>query len=304
MIKLILALILCSLFWGCGTAFSQSFVGETGDIFLGNEKNTFAGNIKIISGVIKKNDMIEIYAETGRKFTAKIIKLEADDVKDVASAKAGQYIFADFTTLEDSSSGKDYLRKGYKFYPKGYVLSVNLTNSTKPIAEKPVFTASINGKPYKAKLNYKGALFYQKGVKGMAENEPFLQLAFASLDAIDNRYLLLQIRNPNEAVANYDAAQMEVNFSGAIDGTKENTKIYGFSKKANQNSIFSLEISKWQRISSNKVIISGKIKGNLAETLPVFNAKKEVLNLENGVFENLEVEVFSEYFDGKELLKH
>jgi hypothetical protein len=285
-------------------AFAQTFVGETGEVYIGNEKNTFAGNIKITSGIIKKNDVIEIYAETGRKFTAKITKLEADDAKDVTSAKAGQYIFADFITFEDATSGKDYLRAGYKFYPKGYVLSGSLSNATKVSTEKAVFTTNINGKSYQAKLNYKGALYYQKGAKGMAENEPFLQLAFASLGAVDNRYLLLQIRSPKETPSVYNASQMEVNFSGSVDGKSENTKVYGFSKKVNQNNSFSLEISKWQRISSSKVIISGKIKGTLSEILPTYNTKKEILNFENGVFENIEVEVFSERYDGKELLKH
>jgi hypothetical protein len=285
-------------------AFAQTFVGEMGEVYMGSEKNAFAGNIKLISGLIKKNDVIEIYAESGRKFTAKITKLEADDAKEVASAKAGQYIFADFITLEDAMGGKDYLRAGYKFYPKGYVLSGNLANATKVSTEKPVFTANINGKTYQAKLNNKGALYYQKGVKGMSENEPFLQLAFASLGAVDKRYLLLQIRSPKETPSVYNASQMEVNFSGSVDGNSENSKIYGFSKNVNQNTSFSLEISKWQRISSSKVIISGKIKGTLTETLPTYNTKKETLNFENGVFENIEVEVFSERYDGKDILKH
>lgn len=278
--------------------FAQIFTAETGEIFIGEPKGNYFGALKILSGVLKKNEAIEIYAETGRKFTVLVKKISNNDGIEITEAKAGQTINVDLFTNDDAQSGNDYLRAGYKIYLKGFKTTVN-NAVTSNITTKVDFTANLNGKPFKAAKVYKGALFYRKGMKNFAYDKPFIQLSFKSTDAIDNRILLFHIYNPKESVAKYDASVLEVNFSGSIDGTKENTKVYGF--KAGSGTNFSVEITSWQRISVSKAIISGKIRGKMRELLTF--EKKGNINIENGVFENIEVEIFNELYDMKDIIR-
>lgn len=287
-------------FWGTGT-FAQSFTAETGYLYLGNTDLELNGGLEIKSGVIKKNDKIDIYAPTGRKFTATIIKITDKDYNEVSQLKAGEYGFFDFKFTENPSKGSDYVTKGYKVYPAGF--QVNTTamkaESDSKLAQSVNFKSTLDGKAFRGRVTYKGASYWRKGVKNYIE-KPFLQLQFACVDLPDTRTLTIQIFNPKENVAKYTAKDMEVNFSGAIDGNTANTTIYGFvNGKANPN--FTLEITKWQA-SGNKATISGKINGELPE-VKILGRSTKVNRFENGSFENIEVEIFNEQPDMKEMFK-
>ncbi len=272
----------------CGQVVSgQSFTAEIGDIFMGSEKNAFFGGITVLSGVLKKNEKIEIYAETGRRFTAKITKLEADDVKDVNFVKAGQkYVMADFIIEEDALSGKDYLRKGYKVFPQGFKVEYkNNANSSK----RANFTTLLDDKPWKYYVDFKGASFFPKGAKDILEM-PFIQLAFVPIHPTDNRHLVIRLLNAKAGIGIYNLPQnTEVLFAGAESGKDTDSKIFGKSKTAHSEVPFSIEITEW-KTSGNKAIISGKISGKLKETIAF--GKKQELEFKNGVFENVEMEIF------------
>lgn len=285
-------------------AFAQSFTAEiTGEVFLGYPDGNFSTVLKIVSGSLKKGDKVDIYAETGRKFTCTINKIEIDEVGDnrIADlAKAGETAFVDFFTNDNTSSGSDYLRKGYKVYPLGFKAPVSSNVLTTATAKKVQFSATLDATPFKGSVTYKGATLWRKGVKNYQER-PYLMLQFASVDPIDNRTLTVQVFNPQEAPAKYGSKDMEVNFSGAQDGKKENTTIFGFvNGKANPS--FTLDVTKWQKVSADKAIISGKIFGELPE-VSLFGAGKKLNKFENGVFEDVEVEIFSTQPDMKEMMK-
>ncbi|MEW6773963.1 MAG: hypothetical protein AB1304_08195 [Bacteroidota bacterium] len=58
-----------------GLTYSQTFTAETGDVYPGDKPTVYTTTLKILSGVIKKGDKIDIYAPTGRKFTATIVSI-------------------------------------------------------------------------------------------------------------------------------------------------------------------------------------------------------------------------------------
>jgi hypothetical protein len=267
--KTILLFFVCLL---TSSTYSQSFTGEMGYIFNGETNKEFFGGIEIKSGSIKKNDKIDIYAETGRKFQATIKKITLKG-NEVASAKAGQEVTIDFETTEDATTGKDYLRKGYKVYPKDFKLTVVKSNNITGFPDK--VTALVAGKPYRAASLNNG--FYKKGVKGFAVNN----------DTTDTRSFVLHIYNPKEGIATYGTETTELNFSGAADGVKDHEKIYGYVKGSKNK--FTIAITKWQRVSDTKIILSGTFEGTIKQVL----TGKETLSIEKGVFESIEVSVFS-----------
>ncbi|MCU0324906.1 MAG: hypothetical protein MUF45_06580 [Spirosomaceae bacterium] len=283
-------------------AFAQTFTAETGYLYLGEKETELSGGMEILSGIIKKNDKIDIYAPTGRKFTATIVKISGKDNSEVNQIKAGENGYFDFRFTENPSKGNDYVTKGYKVYPAGFQVN---TGSIKAEADAKLsasvnFKSTLDGKPFRGKVTYKGASLWRKGVKNFAYDKPYLQLQFASVDVPDTRSLTIQVFNPKETPAKYSSKDMEVNFSGTIDGNTANTTIFGFvNGKATPN--FTLEIAKWQS-SGNKAIISGKINGDLPE-VKILGRSTKVNRFENGVFENIEVEIFNEQADLKEMMK-
>jgi hypothetical protein len=297
--KLVLTLGLLSFLWSFVSA--QSFTAEVGTLFLGDDPTVQGGSLKVLTGAIKKNEKIEIYAETGRKFTATITQIEGSGQTPMNEIKAGQYGYFSLKFTEDPSKGKDYLREGYKIYPAGFKpnLAGMKAEADAKLAASVHFKSTLDGKVFRGKVTYKGAAYWRKGIKNYIE-KPYLQLQFACVDAPDDRILTLQIFKPKEATANYSAADMEVNFSGTRDGNRNNTAIFGFvNGKAKPN--FTLEITKWQT-SGNKLVISGKVNGELPE-VKILGRSTQVNRFENGIFENIEVEVFQDLYDMKEIMK-
>lgn len=282
--------------------FAQTFTAETGYLYLGDKETEMNGGLEIKSGVIKKNDKIDIYAPTGRKFTATIVKMTGENRQEVNQIKAGEYGYFDLIFTENPSTGKDYVNKGFKVYPAGFQANTTAmkAESDAKLTTSVNFKSTLDGKAFRGKITYKGASLWRKGVKNFAYNKPYLQLQFGCVDAPDTRILTVQVFNPKESTASYTAKDMEVNFSGTTDGNTTNTTIFGFvNGKATPN--FTLEITKWQA-SGNKVIISGKINGELPE-VKILGRSTKVNRFENGVFENIEVEIFNDQADLKEMMK-
>lgn len=283
-------------------SFAQTFTAETGYLYLGEKDTEMNGGMEIKSGIIKKNDKIDIYAPSGRKFTATVVKMTGENRQEVNQIKAGEYGYFDLKFTENPSTGKDYVNKGFKVYPAGFQANTTAmkAEADAKLAASVNFKTTLDGKPFRGKVTYKGASLWRKGVKNFAYNKPYLQLQFACVDSPDDRLLTLQIFNPKESVAKYGSKDMEINFSGAADGNKNNTTIYGFvNGKADTD--FTLEITKWQA-SGNKATISGKVYGELREVKILGKSiKKNVF--ENGIFENIEVEIFNDQADLKEMMK-
>ncbi len=282
-------------------SFAQSFTAKTGYLYLGEKDTELNGGMEVLSGIIKKNDKIDIYAPTGRKFTATITKISGKSNDDVSQVKAGEYGYFDLKFTENPSTGKDYVNKDYKVYPTGFKVNTSEMKAEveAKIAASVNFKSTLDGKKWNAKVTYKGASLWRKGIKNYIE-KPYLQLQFASVQPPDERLITIQVFNPKESVAKYTAKDMEVNFSGTADGNTANTEMYGFViGKASPN--FNLEITKWQP-SGKKAIISGKVYGDLPG-VKLLGKSKNIHRFENGVFENIEVEIFNEQADMKEMLK-
>ena len=267
-------------------SFTQSFTAETGYLYLGEKDTELNGGMEIKSGTIKKGDIIDIYAPTGRKFTATITKITDKEYKEITQVKAGQFGFFDFKFTENPSTGKDYVTNGYKVYPAGF--KPNMANmkaeEEAKVAKSVNFTSTLDGKSFRGKVTAHGAALWRKGVKGFAYNLPYLMLQFACVDSPDERLLTIQVFNPLESIKKYTALDMEVNFSGTADGLKDNTEMYGFVyKKGDTN--FTMEITKWQKVG-NKVIISGKVNGALKE-IKVLGKATKMHTFKDGVFENI-----------------
>lgn len=279
------------------TGFGQSFTAVTEEMFLGVTETDINGAITVLSGVLKKSDKLDIYAETGLKFTASIVKITGKGSQEVSQVKPGEFAFFELKFSQSPSSGSDYLRKGYRVYPMGFKPAAVAA----PAAEtKTTLTSRLDGKPWKANVTYKGAALWRKGVKNFVE-KPYLQLQFASVQSPDNRLLTIQVFYPKEAPAAYTASGMEVNFSGATDGKKENTTIFGFVNGRSAPD-FRLNITKWQASGDSKAVISGTLDGYLPE-VKLLGRSTQRVQFENGVFENVTVELFSEQPDMKELMK-
>jgi hypothetical protein len=294
-------LIILILFPFC--SFAQSFTAETGYLFMGATDVELNGSIKVLSGVLKKTDKIDIYAETGRKFTGSIVRMTDKESKEINEVKAGEYVYVDLKFTANPSTGSDYLRNGYKVYPMGFkanVAAIKAEAETK-LVQGVNFKTTLDGKAFRGVVTYKGATYWRKGVKNLVE-KPYLQLQFRCVDAPDDRTMTIQIFRPKEAVAKYGVADMEVNFSGTADGNKNNTTIYGFVNGKGDTS-FNLEITKWQSVSDTKAIISGKINGELRE-VKILGKSTNVNKFDNGIFENIEVEIFNEQPDFKKMMKN
>ena len=283
-------------------AIAQSFTAKTGYLYLGEKDTELNGGMEVLSGIIKKNDKIDIYAPSGRKFTATIVKISGKNNDELSQVKAGEYGYFDLKFAENPSTGKDYINKDYKVYPAGF--KVNTTEMKADVDAKTAasvnFKSKLNGKNWNAKVTYKGASFWRKGVKGLLE-KPYLQLQFASVQTPDERLITIQVLYPKETPAKYVSKDLEVNFSGTPDGNTAHTEMYGFVN-GKGNTDFSLEITKWQKISSTKAIISGKISGELKE-VKLLGTPKLMHRFSDGVFENVEVEIFNEQADFKQMIK-
>ncbi len=286
-----LAIILLCFFGG--SLLAQTFTAETGDMYLGATDTELTGLLRIQTGLIKKGDKLDIYAPTGRKFTASVVKITNQDYQEVSQVKAGEYGSFTLKFTENPSTGKDYLTRGFKVYPAGFQVSTVAmkAETDKKTGESAQFRATLDGKPFRGKVTYKGALLLRNGFKPYV-GKPCLQLQFACIDAPDDRLLTIQVFHPKEAAAKYTAKDMEVNFSGTADGNKDNTVIYGFvNGKATPD--FTLEITQWKAAASNKATISGKIYGVLPE-VKLLGRSTKVHRFENGTFENVEVEIIKE----------
>jgi hypothetical protein len=283
--------------------FAQSFTAETGDIYLGEPKGTYYGLITVKTGVLKSTDKWDIYAESGFKYTAQLRRMtDVNSKAPLKELKAGQSAYVDFSTANESNKYSDGLRRGCQVYPAGFqanTAAIKAETESK-IAKSISFQATLNGKSFRAKTTYRGASFWRKGVKNYLE-KPYLQLQFGSVDQPDDRTLTIQVLNPKESPALYTAKDLEVNFSGATDGNPKNTTLYGFVN-GKGNTDFRVEIIKWQKKSTDRAVVSGKVTGDLREVKLIGNGAK-TNRFEYGVFENIEVEIFNQQPDLKDMMK-
>ncbi len=267
----------------------QSFTAESGDLYMTDDPLKYSCSVTVLTGTLKKTDKLDFYAPKGTRFSAVILEM-TQDYQPVNEIKAGQFGNIVVKFSQSFSGTKDYPTYKSKILPAGS----NAGNITSTGGEKSAshFTAMLDGKEWKGKVTYKGALFGRKGFSPLNINKPCLQLQFGSTIPSDERLLTIQIFYPKEAPAKYTAKDMEVNFSGSAGEHDKNPSMYGFVNGKSQPD-FTLEIKEWKSLGNNRAQISGTISGELPEVV-LFGKSGKKVRFENGRFQNVEVEIISE----------
>ncbi len=274
-----------------GTINAQSFTAESGDIYSTDDPLKYNCSVTVLSGVLKKTDRVDFYAPKGTKFTATILEM-TQDYQPVNEIKSGQFGNIVVKFSQSFSGLKDYPTYKSKILPAGSSGDNTVVTNTENNTTVPHFITMLNGKEWKGKITYKGALLGRNGFKPLNINKPCMQIQFASINSPDDRTLTIQIFYPKESPAKYTAKDMEVLFIGSETGTKENILTFGFvNGKSMPN--FTMEVKEWKNIGNNRAKISGEITGELPETVILGKSDRKV-TFTNGKFKDVEVEIISE----------
>lgn len=271
-------------------ALSQSFTAESGDIYITDDPLKYSCSVTVLTGTLKKTDKVDFYAPKGTKFTATILEM-TQNYEPVNEIKAGQFGSIVVKFSQSFSGLKDYPTYKSKILPSGSSAD-NTTVSTENNTAVPHFTTLLNGKEWKGKITYKGALLGRNGFRPLNINKPCMQIQFASTTLPDDRTLTIQVFYPKESPAKYTAKDLEVLFIGSETGQKENILTFGFvNGKSMPN--FTFEVKEWKNTGNNKAKISGEIKGELPETVLLGKSDRKI-TFTNGTFKDVEVEIINE----------
>lgn len=159
----------------------------------------------------------------------------------------------------------------------------NNNNIVTKTSAKP-FTANINSNSFEADIELS---FFENGMAG--NNAPYLKLILTNFvsDYFKNGNFTIQMINFEPKVGKF-FGKINALFM-ARDKKTNNDLMYSFDTNNSTNSNdFFIEITKWEKISSDKALVSGKILGTLNPSYGNF----EKIVFENGVFENVEVSIF------------
>jgi hypothetical protein len=114
------------------------------------------------------------------------------------------------------------------------------------------------------------------------------------MDAVDDRQLTLMIFTAEPKPGTYTKDKLEVLLSGSPTGDTKRPEMWGYKFPGNASGDLKLEITKFEMAGPAKAILSGRLQGKLTKVLG-----KGEMTLENGTFENLEVQVFNEMYLNK-----
>lgn len=149
----------------------------------------------------------------------------------------------------------------------------------------PVLTANLNGSTWSA--NGGSSLFYEGGNSMIDKTgKPYFMLSFLSANAPDNRNLTLQFKDFKPVVGKIKS-NMQVLLAGHSSGEAKKSETAGYQVNPQfpeQMTNFAVEVTKWERISKDKAIISGKFSGKLKG---IMNSAD--VSCQNGVFKDVEV---------------
>lgn len=289
-LNVVKALLLASFLLDQISGFAQAFTAESGDLYATDDPLKYNCGVTVLTGTMRITDKIDFYSPKGTKFSATILEM-TQDYNPVNEIKAGQYGQIVVKFSQGFSGVKDYPTYKSKILPSGSAVQ-GVVIEDKDDKSKYEFTSRLNNKDWNAKVSYKGALLGRNGFKPLNINKPCLQLQFSSVMLPDNRTLTLQVFYPKEIPAKYSAKDLEVLFIGSEAGEPGKSEMYGFVN-GEKFPNFTLEIKEWKSIDNSKAIISGKIEGELPEISIIGRSNKKV-KFENGVFENVKVEIIDE----------
>lgn len=243
----------------------------------------FDVDIRVKEGVVKTGDKVDVVSADGKRFAFTVTHMRNpyEDIK-MADKEAGTV----YIILEGPADAK--------FDADFALVNPGGGAGVAPAVSTAKFNATINGKPWKGKdFPYSFSLF-KKGVKNMAGNKPYLLLAFKSMDAVDDRQLTLMVFTADPKPGVYTKEKLEVLLTGSPTGNTKKTEMWGYKYPASATGGLQLEITSYQETGKGKARISGKLSGQFTKILG-----KGTMPVENGVFSELEIDVYDEQYLNK-----
>ncbi len=243
----------------------------------------FDVDIRVKEGLVKTGDKVDVVSADGKRysFTVTHMRNPYEDIKKAGPESGTVYII-----LEGQAD--------VKFDADFALVNPGGQAGAAPVVSTAKFNATINGQPWKGKdFPYSFSLF-KKGVKNMAGNKPYLMLAFKSMDAVDDRQLTLMVFTADPKPGVYTKEKLEVLFSGSPVGDINNPEMWGYKYPGSASGGLQLEITAFKGTGNGKALISGKLSGKFVKVLG-----KGEMTVGNGVFNNLEVDVYDEQYLNK-----
>jgi hypothetical protein len=241
---------------------------------------------------IKIGDELDAVKPDGKKMSVRVTlirSMSADEIKELPVNTKG---VVEFEILDGSISdigGDFYFVDKGAAYPQTEAASTE-TAQAKSGSDGKV-SATLNGKPWSADVTYQGALYYAAGVKMFDKSgKPYMQLAFKSNTAPDDRQLTISIRDFSGTTGKVEKTTMEVLLSGSSVGDTKNPEMSGYKNLPEYaSSDFSLNITKWETQADGSVIMDAEFSGELKGVLGSKNS-----TFSNGKAENVKVTVYND----------
>lgn len=262
---------------------------STSNLFTSNDPQVFSAGLTLKGHSFKTGDEIHAVNSQGVRVRFEVTKISAND-QPADELKTGEYGFIDLKLLDGNVSKLD---GDFYFVDKDAPFPAAQPENPVSDLTEPKVVAKLNDQSWTAAVALQGALYYKGGFKAMdASGKPYLQLAFKSLQAPDDRQLTISIRGFNGKTGVVEKESIEVLLSGSATGSTQNSELVGYKGgKEYEAYSFDLEITQWETVSADKVLLSGKFKGKLKG---VFGAKD--VTIVDGTLEKIEVKVFSESY--------
>ena len=164
-------------------------------------------DIKVQQGKLKVGDEVDVVDSKGTRYSLKITNLRTpyNDVKELDESEATNYALAEGP-------------KDAKFDADFVMVSKGGNNSSAPTSSNAKFIGKINQKLWKGTDSYGAFSFLKKGSKILGINKPVMQLAFKSMDPVDNRQLTVWIFTSDGKPGLYSNDKIEVLLSGSPVG--------------------------------------------------------------------------------------
>lgn len=234
-------------------------------------------DIKVRKGKLRVGEEVDVVDTKGNRFRLKIVNLRTpyNDVKELEESEATNYAL-----LQGPSDAK--------FDADFVIVAKDATNESAPKASNAKFIGKINDKAWKGGDSFGAFSFLKKGSKILGIQKPVMQLAFKSMDAVDDRQLTIWIFTSDAQPGTYSNEKIEVLLSGSPTGDTKNPELWGFKFPANKGLDISITISSYEEISSSKAVLTGSIRGKLVKPL----SGKGGLTIE-GEFKELSVDIYN-----------
>lgn len=265
----------------------SELLARTTSVFIDNaQKGEYATGITIESGSLKVGQQIDAVGK-GKKYSFTVIEIKVKDTKvnQVSKAENVFVILQTFEKADQFDSGFTIVNYGATTIPKN-----NENDSKSDLTHTSEVSADFNSKKWSGVSFFNSNLLYFKGLSVMNCSKSYLMLGFQSNLLPDNRQLTFTVCGFEPKIGKIAVSTIEVSLSGAESGDTKLAVAAG-SKGKGVTEPFLLEITKYEKTTTNEALISGKFSGTVGGALV-----KNSIKITNGVFVNVKVKVFNENF--------